>query len=120
MLKTIGGRWLHSQSEQRRVKQVGGQEANRDTAKGGEEIGLENKRREWLAAVVTFGSAGHNVATFYTLSRSAISEMKSSVGFSWAERAASLACRRHSLANPSERVSGTQICTGRNPLRRRR
>ena len=46
---------------------------------------MQNEARAWFVALVTFGRDGHDIATFYALSQSAISEMKSRVGFSWAE-----------------------------------
>lgn len=82
VLKAIGGRGGDSQSEQRCIQCVGGQETNGYATKGRKEIGLKNEGRARFTTVVTFGSNGYDVTSFYALSQSAISEMKSSVGFS--------------------------------------
>lgn len=120
LLEAVGRRWFNSYTEQWSVQNFGSQQTDGYAAKDGEEIGLEDKGWAGLATVMAFGGDGHDIAAFYALSQTAISEMKSRAGFSCADRAARRACRRHSAANPSARVSGTQICTGRNPLRRKR
>ena len=116
----IGRGWFNGEAEQGRVDDVGRHEAEGHAAERGEQIRLKDERQARLAAVMSLRRDGDDVAALYVLSQAAISEMKSRAGFSWAERAARRTYLRHSAENPVARVSGTQICTGRRPLRRRR
>ena len=84
----------------------------------GEQIGLDHDRRTRLAIDALQGD-DHEIATGHSQpSRSATPSSQSRICFSRISSRDRSDCRRHSTATPVRLVAGTQIRTGRMPVRR--
>jgi hypothetical protein len=119
LAKTIVGARLDRNAQQWRGAKVAGHGQDSHTAKGLEEVRLNNERRTRLS-VSTWENNGNEVAPpHFQPSVSATRESHFSVLASPRLLRSVKHWRRHSAANPARRVSGTQICTGRNPAARR-
>jgi hypothetical protein len=104
LLETVGCGRLYREAEERSVEDLRGPQADRHTADGRKEIGLQDESRTGFAAVMAFGGDSHNIAPFYARSHAAISAMKFSVGFP------ARSGRRDAPADGTRRRTPRRVC----------